>query len=144
MKKLHDYLIHAYMLSSILATLCLIPYTEAAGWLYLLGGSSSLYGFAYIIGDWASPIFGMFAFCWMILFPIVLVIFYILARKEIYLPFFILTTLDAAFVLVAGLLLLRPDWMDSFFLWDTIASTAFSVVLGGILLYRHNHLEQYL
>lgn len=147
MKKLHDYLIHAYMLASIVATLFFIPYPDMSMWCYTLGGSSSLYAIAYILGVLSSAVLGILAFLWMILFPILMLIFYILAMKEIYLPFYIITTIDTVFILVTSLALsinVGSPLIESFFFWDAIISTAFSVVLGGLLLYRRNHLEKYL
>ena len=141
MKKLHDHLILAYVISSILATICLLPYTDASYWFYLLGGSSSWYALGYIFDIVANPILGILAFGWMILFPILMIPFYILTRKEIYLPFFIIVAIDAAVVLMSA------SWIgftDTFFGPDLIVSTAFTLILGGLLLYRHNHLEKYL
>ena len=141
MKKLHDHLILAYVISSILATICLIPYTDASYWFYLLGGSSSWCALWYIFDIAANPILGILAFGWMILFPILMIPFYILTRKEIYLPFFIIVAIDAAFVLLTGF---RINDFETFFLLDPIISTVFTLLLGGLLLYRHNHLEKYL
>ena len=141
MKKLHDHLILAYVISSILATICLLPYTDASYWFYLLGGSSSWYALGYIFDIAANPILGILAFGWMILFPILMIPFYILTRYEIYLPFFIIVAIDAAFVLLTGF---RINDFETFFLLDPIVSTVFTLLLGGLLLYRHKHLEKYL
>lgn len=146
MKKLHDYLIHAYMLASIVATLFVIPLPDMAGWCYALGGSSSLYAFAYILGDIPSALVGILSFGWMFLFPVLMVIFYLLAKKEIYLPFYIVTAIDMVVVLVSYFALVKIEQVPFGIplLGDAIVSTVFCVLLGGVLLYRHNHLEKYL
>ena len=142
MKKLHDHLILAYVISSILATLCLIPYKAAASWFYLLGSSSSLYALGYVMVADANPILGIVACGWIFLFPVLMIIFYILTKKEIYLPFLILVILDVVFVLVVGFDI--SSLISSYCLADAIVSTVFTLLLGGLLLYRHNHLEKYL
>ena len=98
-QKIHRALIHTYMLSSILGILCIIPLEKAGLASYNFGASSWFVALGLASGGAVSEPLGVFLSVWVILLPILLVIFYIMALKDTYIPFFILACIDTAIVL---------------------------------------------
>ena len=97
--KIHRGLIHTYMFSAILGIFCFIPLEKADLASYNVGASSWLVALGLASGGAVSKPLGIFLSVWVILLPILLVIFYIMALKDIDIPFFILTCIDTTIVL---------------------------------------------
>lgn len=145
MKNLHKHLISTYMLFTVLMALCLITFPEVATVCFPLGGSSLFYVFYFIIGlleAFAPAMVTDIWAGWVLLIPVVVLPFYILTKMDKYLPFFIFAVIDTVIVwLFAGMAGIFNAW---YLLADVIVSTAFTLLLGGALLYRHKHWDQYI
>ena len=145
MKKLHKHLISAYMLFTVLMALCLISFPEVATVCFPLGASSLFYVFYFIVGvldAFAPAMVADIRAGWVLLIPVVVLPFYILTKMEKYLSFFIFVVIDTVIVwLFAGMMGVSAPW---YILVDVIVSTAFTLLLGAALLYRHKHWDQYI
>lgn len=92
-------LIHTYMLVSSLALVFPIPIHDTAPVLYNVGASSWLISIGLAgSGTVAAPI-GAVLVLWGCAFPVLLLIFYIMAHKERYIPFCLLVFMDSLIVL---------------------------------------------
>lgn len=98
--RLHDILIHIYMIASVLAVVLIIPARDTSNILFALGAKS---WFTCLVLGGAGAFnqyIGVLAFLWVVAFPFLFLIFYIMACKKIYNPFCIITTMDTIIALL--------------------------------------------
>lgn len=129
--RVHRILIHTYMLVSSLALILLIPMHNMAPALYTVGASSWLISIGLTSGGALAAPVGAVLWLWGCVFPVLLVIFYIMALKERYIPFCLLASVDSLIVLFWCFCCLIDNnkyalqWAGP----DAIVSILFSVVL---------------
>ena len=92
-------LIHVYMIVTVLALLTMIPDSEFSELLYTLGASSWWVALGLTSGGAVEQFAGVTLVLWYVFSPILWVVFYVLACKKKYIPFFVLVVLDSAVVL---------------------------------------------
>lgn len=91
-------LIHSYMLVSSLALILLIPMHDVAPTLCAVGASSWLISIGLASGRALAAPVGAVLWLWGCAFPVLLVILYIMALKERYVPFCLLACVDSLIV----------------------------------------------
>ena len=128
-------LIHAYMLVSSLALILLIPMHDTLPALCTAGASSWFIAIGLTSGGAIAAPTGAVLWLWGCIFPILLVIFYIMAIKERYIPFSLLVSVDSLIVLFWYFSCLIDNnkyalqWAEP----DAIVSILVSVVLWVLL-----------
>lgn len=132
MKTLRALLVHVYMFVSALSLVFLTQRDP----LFLVGGSW-LAPFGIILADKAPIPLALLALLWCMSFGVLLVISYILAWKERYLFFGIVTTIDTVMTLGVLLVVLinHNEHALSGAVWDGVVSSLYSALLITVMVF---------
>jgi len=126
-KNLSRLLIDLYVLVSLL-----IPITATNfPLLYYLGSGSWLFTMLLFNGGWLTGIIGIMASVWVLSFPILLIVFYFMARKEKYIPFCVIVSMDAV---VSVLILIHSLTQNTHALEITRPDAIVSVLYAAALI----------
>jgi len=136
---IHKSLIHIYMFASILATFTIFIDQEVSSSFYTIGARSWLIAIGLASAETTPAILTMFLVLWFFAFPILLVVFYILACKEIYIPFCIVTSIDTLISILCYVQnrIIGYAYGAESAIPDAIISTLFSVALITTLISIH-------
>jgi len=128
-------LIHTYMLMSVLVLVLLIPLRDAMPALYTMGANSWLISIALASGGTLVAPIGVMLVLWGCAFPILLILFYILACKGKFIPFCTLACADSLIVICWLIYCLYENnkYALQWAVPDAIVSTLFSVALVASL-----------
>ena len=94
LRKMYSWLLHGIMLFTVLATVMMFVYPKITDLLYTIGASSGFIGLGVGSAETTPHFLGLAAFIWFVLFPVILIISYILGIKKHYVPFCVVITLD--------------------------------------------------
>lgn len=128
-KKILNYLMHGYMVCTCFAILLFFVGSDFSMLFYAPGASSGYISMGVLWDDQIGPLVGICAVLWVFLFPIALLVTYILAIKKRYVPFCVFIILDvfavAAFMVYAKLS--DNTYGFQFFLPDLIVSIVYVI-----------------
>ena len=97
---IHRWLIHLYLIATVTGIVLGVPLMESMpAWLAIGGAELWWLALAYLAGETLPLAAGVICLLTIVVFPVLLVIFYILALKKKYLPFWILSCLETLVVL---------------------------------------------
>ena len=129
--RLHDYLIHMYMLISILGFILVVSAGTLSRIPLILGASSWLIAIVVSSADATNWYISAFLFLWGISFLILLLVSYIMAWRKHQMPFLIIIAIDAIVALLWAISCLATNDMYAF-AWagpDAVVSVLYSVIL---------------
>lgn len=130
-RKQCSFLIHMFTLSTILASVAMFLYGRLASLLFTIGGSSGYIALGVFTAATAPRLIGILCFIWVFLFPILLIVSYILTFRNHYVPFCILTILD--FLVVLGFttysIVIRNSYAIQTMLPDLIVSCFITILI---------------
>ena len=129
--KQYKFLLHGIMIFTAVATLMLFFAPKISMPLYTIGASSGYIAFGVVTAETTQYGIGLAAFAWVLLFPIVLLISYVLALKKHYVPFCVVMILDLLIVILWLIYALITDNIYGFkrFIPDFFVSLAFAIFL---------------
>lgn len=135
------YFAHGYFFGSILGLVLLFPAYDIAVWLLNFGASSTYIAFGIFLTASVSKFWGICAFIWSVLFPILLISAYILALRQQCRMLLVSVILD---VLVVALFLvhtiLTQNWYGmQYAITDLIVSLC--VLLFFVIVLHRNETE---
>ena len=121
--------VHIYMFITVISALFL--FQDINGFLLDLGASSWVIGIVAGGAETANGFVYGLLFFWGISFPVLLIVFYIMACKKRYVPFVVITTIDSVVVLLWAVYSFATK--NTYFLesciTDAIVSTLFTAIL---------------
>ena len=132
-EKIISVLIRIYMYTTIINILLMFQSIDDP--VLKLGASSCLLALFLSSSGSVSSFIGVLLWLWSILFPILLLVFYIMAQKRIFIPFTVISTADTVVLLVWGMYcwLMGDTHFTEIWLVDTVVSILFSVTLIAIV-----------
>lgn len=128
---LMNILMDIYLIASFLAILAASS-PKVAEVLFALGAKSWFICLALGAGGAFNQYMGILAFLWVVSFPVLLIVFYFLARKKKYAPFYIITALDTIIALIWLLQCIVTE--NKYTLSSAILDAAVSVLISLLLL----------
>jgi hypothetical protein len=139
-KLLPKILVDIYMAATVLAQIAFFGDLKASQRLSAVGANSGFLSFALFLGEEPPLLLAWFSIFWVFVFPVLLIVFYILAWKEKYVPFCVVISIDA---------LISFGWFASSLVqWDTYRMEAFSadgiisVVFAALLIFSIWQMEK--
>ena len=129
----HNLLIHLYVISTLVGYLLLFPHQEIAMFCLAFGASSGYITFGISYELTVKSVIGLLACIWWMLFPIALVVVYIVAVGRTKKAFCTVVVMDLGIVFAWCLyaLITKDYYSLKIFLPDLIVSFVYTLVLIG-------------